>query len=542
MSRGHESGIQALAVGPWPTGAPKKMRRTLRMTLALAAALALSGALAQVQEGTRAIVEVVDGDTIKADIPAGNAPKIGDIVTVMRDAGGRTVPVGVWKITHIYLSMVTAVRTDSGASQPAVGMTAIITSPPAPARQNPPPARNARRDDQPSVFVPGADSSGTKGKVTSVRDQHVTIRLDGGAAAAVGDRVEVTFAAGAENLSVGEWRVSSVGANGRIEAEPVEVKSAPQPGYDAMVWTSAGPAGGSGSTEGSGAIPGVHAGAPPSRQPVSATPATPTPADILFMDAERIYYGRGVPQDKARAVPLYEEAAYQGHTLAAERAGNAYLHGDGVPRNYSRAAELLRIAAEAGRPLAQNNYGALFGEGNGVRKDEAAAIAWYRKAAAQGLPLAQSNLCAAYLQGHGVEQNFSEALKFCRLAAGQNLPAAIDQLGWIYQKGLGVDADPSRAVQYYRQAAELGHANGQNNYAYCLANGIGIAPNPAEALVWFGKAAAQGSSNAEFNMGEMYLEGKGVEPDRATAVEHLRRAAGLGHEHARAKLRELGYE
>ncbi len=348
--------------------------------------------------------------------------------------------------------------------------------------------------------VPGAASSAVRGKVVEVRGREVTLRLAGGAAARVGDRVELSFVAGEDRIAVGEWRVTAVRPDGAVDAAPVEALAAPTTAMEATVWASG------------------------------------SRSDALFRQASAL--GADEP---SRALELYLEAAALGHAEAAEQAGFAFMDGRGTPPDDARAAPLLRQAAEAGRPRAQNAYGVFLSLGRGgLAKDAAAGTAWYRKAAAQGLAQGQSNLCNNYLFGEGVERNEAEAYRLCTLAAAQERAPALDLLGWMYQNGLGTEKDLSRAFQHYERAARLGYANGQNNLGNMYENGWGVGRDYEQALHWYRQSAAQGYAWAEWNLGRMHQEGLGVPKDQAAAIEHFRRAARGGHPQSQERLRQLG--
>ena len=451
----------------------------------------------------------IQGEILNILVRSGPAPAVGDTVTVMNrpDADGNAMPVGQWRVTEVRGNDVKAVLIRRMAGEPSEGMEALFSS------SGGPGVRGGV-----DVEVPGTASSGVPGAVTEVRGEDVTIRLEREAVPVVGDRVEISYAAGEDTISLGTWRVTGVRADGRVDAEPEDALGQPTPRMDALVFAT-----------------GRPADTPTSKDGSSGTPARMTPADELFEEAMLIR-----PKDKTRSVALLVEAAGMGHARAAEEAAIAYANGNGVPHDDARAAVLFRQAAEAGRPVAQNWYGSFLGTGRGVAEDQSQAVFWYRKAAAQGDGWALANLCVRYEQGDGVEKDLTEALRLCRQAETRNNPQALNQLGWMYQRGSGVEKDLGKAFQYYRRAAELGHANGQNNLAYCYEQGWGVTRDYGQALDWYGKAAAQGYSWGDWNIGRMYQEGIGVTVDQAKAVEHWQRAARAGHAGAREKLQELG--
>jgi len=454
---------------------------------------------------TEGEVMSIHGDVLNILIRSGPAPAVGDTVSVMNvfDANGNATAIGSWRVTEVRGNDVKAVLVQSYGGEPSEGLLAYFTS-----------SRGEGYREGPDVEVPGSASSGVPGKVTEVRGEEVTVSLDRDATPAVGDRVELSYAAGEDTISVGTWRVTGVRADGRVDAEPEEALGQPTPRMDALVFASG------------------------KKREVKTqdTSGSMTRANTLFAEAMST-----MPKDPARAVALLVQAAELGHAEAAERAAIAYYHGRGVPRDYVRAAELFLQAAEAGRPEAQNYYGALFGKGQGgLARDDAQAVVWFRRSAAGGNSWAQANLCNRYIHGTGVEKNLEEAMRLCRLAEKQNNPSAFDSLGWIYQHGLGVEKNLTEAVRYYRRSAELGDTNGQNNLGYMYDKGWGVTRDYQQALHWYRQAAAQGYGHAEWNLGRLYQEGLGVPPDQAAAIEHFRRAARAGHTAAQERLQQLG--
>jgi TPR repeat protein len=422
------------------------------------------------------------------------------------DADGNAMPVGDWRITEVRDSEVTAVLIRRMAGDPSEGMEVLFSS-----------SGGAELHDGADVEVPGTASSGVPGKVTEVRGDTITVRLDREATPAVGDRVEVSYKAGEDTIPLGTWRVTDVGADGRVNAEPEEALGQPTPRMDALVFAT-------GRTPPASEVQDTGKGGGGTGR-----------ADRLFAEAKRIQ-----PEDPVRALELLVQAADLGHAGAAEWAGGAYERGRGTAPDDVKAAAYYRQAAEAGRPVAQNNYGAFLAHGRGVARDDAQAVMWYQRAAAQGDAWAQANLCARYEEGDGVQKDLDEALRLCRLSEAQNNPLALNQLGWMHQRGSGVEKDLDKAFQYYLRAAELGHENGQNNVAYCYEHGWGVDRDYGKALEWYRKSAAQGWPWAEWNLGRMYSEGIGVPADQAKAVEHWQRAARAGHSASREKLQALG--
>ncbi len=84
------------------------------------------------------------------------------------------------------------------------------------------------------------------------------------------------------------------------------------------------------------------------------------------------------------ALPLFREAAEQGHAEAQYSLGFMYREGRIVERSYAEALTWFRKAAEQGQADAQFYVGYMYWRGEGgVASDDAEAVTWYCKAAAQ---------------------------------------------------------------------------------------------------------------------------------------------------------------
>ena len=93
------------------------------------------------------------------------------------------------------------------------------------------------------------------------------------------------------------------------------------------------------------------------------------------------------------ALPLFREAAEQGHAEAQYSLGFMYREGRIVERSYVEALTWFSEAAEQGHADAQFYVGYMYWRGEGgPASDDAEAVTWYCKAAAQGHQRAQRAL------------------------------------------------------------------------------------------------------------------------------------------------------
>lgn len=111
------------------------------------------------------------------------------------------------------------------------------------------------------------------------------------------------------------------------------------------------------------------------------------------------FYGKGVKENEAAAMELWEKSAAQGNTEAMFQLGKAYTFGSQLTKNTAdpdvEAAKWYYKAGSAGHAEAQFSLGLMFLVGKGVVEDHAEAMRWIRLAADQGQPEAKRFLAGS---------------------------------------------------------------------------------------------------------------------------------------------------
>jgi len=189
--------------------------------------------------------------------------------------------------------------------------------------------------------------------------------------------------------------------------------------------------------------------------------------------------------------------AERGDANAERDLGKMYYYGRGVPQDYAKAMGWARKAADQGDARAQYDVGYLYEHGQGVAQDHAEAFRWLRKAADQGETRAERGLGNMYFYANGVPRDYGEALRWYRKAAEQGNPAGQQGVGSMYYHGLGVPQDYIEALRWYRKAADQGNAEAEYAVGYIDYYGQGVPRNRAEAYRWVRKAAGQDDENAQ---------------------------------------------
>lgn len=100
------------------------------------------------------------------------------------------------------------------------------------------------------------------------------------------------------------------------------------------------------------------------------------------------FYGRGVPEDEARAMQWARRSADKGNLDAMFFIGTMYVFGDQVPKTVSdpdlEAAKWLFEAASRGHADAEYGLGLMFLAGKGVVQNQEEAMKWIGRAAEHG--------------------------------------------------------------------------------------------------------------------------------------------------------------
>jgi TPR repeat protein len=105
-----------------------------------------------------------------------------------------------------------------------------------------------------------------------------------------------------------------------------------------------------------------------------------------------------------------------GIATAAYNLGTLYYNGQGFPQDYAKSLRWFEEAAKRNDPYAEFQLGMMYGSGKGVDTDPVAELRWYTKAAEQGLPAAQYNLAVMYHNAEGVDQDDVKAYAWLLLA------------------------------------------------------------------------------------------------------------------------------
>ncbi|MGF9760488.1 hypothetical protein AAII07_35395 [Microvirga sp. 0TCS3.31] len=142
-------------------------------------------------------------------------------------------------------------------------------------------------------------------------------------------------------------------------------------------------------------------------------------AAALYEIAARLAEGRGVVEDLAAAVRLFERAAQAGLPPAQERLAAMFEKGLGVGRDLKQAVFWYERAALGGHVRAMHNLATLLASGAGGKPDYVTALRWYNEAAEAGFRDSQFNTGLLLTRGIGSKPNLFKAFQWFSLAAAQ---------------------------------------------------------------------------------------------------------------------------
>jgi len=128
-----------------------------------------------------------------------------------------------------------------------------------------------------------------------------------------------------------------------------------------------------------------------------------------------------------------QKLAEQGDVEAQTNLGRMYFYGRGIPQDHAKAIYWTQKAAEQGYIEAQLNLGLIYSKNRNMKIAEQ----WFQKAADQGVPEAQAFLGFIL----ATRNDYVKAVQYLQKAVEQEIPAAQLYLGLMYMDGRGVGRD-----------------------------------------------------------------------------------------------------
>jgi TPR repeat protein len=164
-------------------------------------------------------------------------------------------------------------------------------------------------------------------------------------------------------------------------------------------------------------------------------------------------HGEATPEDRDKALKLYEEAAFEGLPEAQYRLAMCLLMEN--PES-ARGFCFLRDAAGQGLEEAMVQMGRQYYSGVGTKQDHRRAAMFFESAAEAGSVEGLLNLALCHLMGQGKMMNRPLGVELLRAAGRSGSEVAKFHLGVCYLNGWGVKKKAQRAKELFSVAAEAG--------------------------------------------------------------------------------------
>lgn len=263
--------------------------------------------------------------------------------------------------------------------------------------------------------------------------------------------------------------------------------------------------------------------------------------DALVAYARALWLGAGIEANPELACQLLEQAAPQTTTGTAHFIlGYAHLLGRGVPEDKEKAIAFFDTAVALGNVSATLELASLYLQGDNLPRDTAKGIELYNRLVEKGSVKAMLRLGSGlYTGGDGFPHDAKRAAELFQMAADHGSLEGLCRLGLCYEEGEGVILNSRKAFNLYTQAAEQGSSYGMYLVAMCYIDGIYVKEDMEQAAEWMLKGAEAGNVKCAYFIGQMYAKGEGVKKNKKEAKRWLTVAAENGIEAAEQALREL---
>ncbi len=171
----------------------------------------------------------------------------------------------------------------------------------------------------------------------------------------------------------------------------------------------------------------------------------------LFLYGRALFFGRGIEENKAKAVTLIKKSASMGCSIAQNFYGDLLSGGYNVSQDNKEAFDWYMKSAKNGYAPAMHNVALAYAQGSGTIQNDFEAVEWYKKAANKGYAWSQNNLAVHIMQGKGATTDATQALKLIQASVAQNNPQGKILLARLYETGVAVGIDRVKAKTLYEE-------------------------------------------------------------------------------------------
>lgn len=274
-------------------------------------------------------------------------------------------------------------------------------------------------------------------------------------------------------------------------------------------------------------------------------------ASAAYKYGEYLCNGKGTVVDKTTAATYLERAAKHNILNAMMLLADLLYKADGVPQDYARAMLLYKQAAAKGNTAAMWNIGIMYKNGLSVKPNYIIALQWFAYAAEKGmLPNFQKQLnepnveikngwkntdFARFVHALALFQaqtppNYMAITKELTVLEKKNIAAATTLLGLCHADSTWKKATPKKMLEYYEKAAQAA-----DPYAYYLLaqlhhNGSNVVTTDKNKVVeYYEKAAKADFAPALCELGNLYFNGKIVNKNITKAIAFYNEALLNGY-------------
>lgn len=259
--------------------------------------------------------------------------------------------------------------------------------------------------------------------------------------------------------------------------------------------------------------------------------------DAVLERAYLYFNGTLVPEDKAQAVKLLEQAVTDGSGYAAYRLGLLYEQGElGGEPDYKMALAYFEKSAALDCPAGCDLAGRSYRYGYAGEPDWEKARSYFEKGLEAGSSFSAVELAFMYERGEGVEADLHRAYELYQQAAGNDYPYAMLRLGIYEENGTVGEERPGVAFEWYVKASEGGNAEAMGRLGWCYKYAYGTEENPDKAFEWFEKGTAGEDVYALAELAWCYENAYGTEEDMRKAITCYTRAAEMNFAYAQYKM------
>lgn len=177
--------------------------------------------------------------------------------------------------------------------------------------------------------------------------------------------------------------------------------------------------------------------------PLAATIASPAPSKLEM-------------PPPAVGTQALRAAAADGNASAQFIVAGRYLDGNIVPQDFAKALFWYQQAATRGLAPAQYRLATLYELGKGTVADPARALSWYERAALGGNVKAMHNAAVIAAGPKAGPADFDRAFRWFKAAAERGLADSQFNLAILYERSLGTPPSAEEAYVWYSLAAKQG--------------------------------------------------------------------------------------